>query len=253
MLRAAFLFSALAICSATSGDAPEPAEKVVFQDRFSGKLADGWTWVRETPGSLTRAVAGSMVGKSWHVFKDGLVFRVLPGYLHARENNSSNILLRPVPDTDQPLAIEVALRSEPTVPYEHAGLVWYYDDDHYVALFREFLGIKPQMLMVTEKRAAPTFHYGGVYEGKNILLRLEVSGNKITGKFRGPGEEWRTIGHSTLPVPARQRKARVGLHTGGAAPGAGHFARFWDFRILEMTNETDQKAKNKNGSDKEKN
>src|SRR5262249_44867638 len=86
MLRAAVLFSALAICSATRGDDPEPAEKVVFQDRFSGKLADGWTWVRETPGSLTRAVAGSMVGKAWHVFKDGLVFRVLPGYLHAREN-----------------------------------------------------------------------------------------------------------------------------------------------------------------------
>jgi hypothetical protein len=251
MLRAAFLFSALAVCSAIKGDEPKAVEKVVFHDPFSGKLAKGWTWVRETTDSPALAVAGA---GSWRVFQNGLVIRVLPGYLHAKTNNSSNILLRPLPDTgDRPVAIEVALRSQPMVPYEHAGLVWYYDDDHYVALFREFLGTKPQVLMVTERRANPTFHYG-VFDGKTILLRLEVSGGKITGKFREPEEEdWHTIGHSALPLPAKERKARVGLHTGGAPPGAGRFARFWDFRIMELMypNANEEKAKAK--ADKEKN
>src|ERR1700730_13208939 len=122
MIRTAFLVSLLAIVSATRGDEPQP-EKVVFHDPFSGKLAAGWNWVREAPGSPAIAVAGFVMGKSWHVFKDGLVIRVLPGYLHARTNNSSNVLLRPVPGKDQAMAIEVSLRSDPKVPYEHAGLV----------------------------------------------------------------------------------------------------------------------------------
>jgi hypothetical protein len=245
MLRILFI-SMLAIVSAIRDDDPIETEKEVFHDPFSGKLAASWTWVREAPGSGAFAVAGSAMHKSWRVFKNGLVMRVLPGYLHAGTNNSSNILLRPVPGNgDQPLAIEVSLESHPKVPYEHAGLVWYYDDDHYVGLFREFLGTRPQVLMVTEKRARPTFHYG-VHEDNTIYLRLEIAGGKITGKFRGdPEEGWTTVGQSDLPLPARPRKPRVGLHTGGCRDGAS-FVRFWDFRILESQKKDDENSKDNN-------
>src|SRR5262249_26043536 len=176
MFRTAIVFSMVMVFSVCSGEEPKATEKVVFHDPFYAKLAAGWTWVREWPSSPAFAVAGVALGKSWRVFKNGLVIRVLPGYLHGHTNNSSNILLRPLPDIgDQPFAIEVGLSSNPKVPYEHAGLVWYINDDNYVGLFREFLGTKPQVLMVTEKRAHSTFHYGGVYRDQTIWLRLEVA------------------------------------------------------------------------------
>jgi regulation of enolase protein 1 (concanavalin A-like superfamily) len=251
MLRTAIVFVVLAGCSLARGEGPRATEKVVFHDPFYAKLAAGWTWVREAPSSAAFAVVGAAMGKAWRVFKNSLVMRVLPGYLHAHTNNSSNILLRPLPDiADQPYAFEVALGSNPKVPYEHAGLVWYVDDDNYVGLFREFLGTKPQVLMVTEKRAHPTFHYGGVYQDETIWLRLEVAHGKITGKFRGdPEEDWQTVGTSSLPIPSKKSKPRVGLHTGGAPDRAGRFVRFWDFRILTFSN---QKAKPKEKTRDEK-
>ncbi len=241
------------------GEETKAAEKVVFHDSFAGKLAKGWTWVREEPGPAAIAVAGSALGKSWKITKDGLVIRVLPGYLHAHTNNSKNILLRSIANAGADhLAIEVVLRSDPRVPYEHAGLVWYYDDDNYVALFREFLGTRPQVLMVTEKQAKPTFHYG-VHEDKTIWLRLEVANGKISGKIRGSAEDaWQTIGRSALPIPAKDSKARVGLHTGGAPEGAGRFVRFRDFRVLTIQKPKakdektqDEKTKKKKGLNKQ--
>jgi len=239
MFRTAMVFLVVVVFSVGRGEQPKPNEKVVFRDPFYGKLAAGWSWVRESPSSPAFAVAGAAMGKSWKVFKNGLVIRVLPGYLHAHNNNSSNMLLRPLPDVaDQPYAFEVALSSNPKAPYEHAGLVWYINDDNYAGLFREFLGTKPQVLMVTEKKAHPTFHYGGVYRDDTIWLRLEIANGKITGKFRGDLEEdWQTVGTSSLPILNKKSKPRVGLHTGGAPDRSLHFVRFWDFRILAFTSQ----------------
>jgi hypothetical protein len=225
----------LAVVSALRGEEQEAKEKVVFHDPFSGELAEGWTWVRQWPDSPTWAVAGWAMEKSWKVSKGGLVIRVLPGDLYAHTNDSRNILLRPRPAADEPWAIEVFLRSRPLVPYEHAGLIWYVDDDNYVGIFREYLGNKPQVLMVREEKAAPTFHYGGRYDDAAIWLRLEIADGKIIGKFRGqPEDDWLTIGVSDLPAPARAGRAMVGLLTGGAPADAFRVARFRDFRILTL-------------------
>jgi len=97
------------VFSVGSGEETKATEKVVFRDPLYAKLAAGWTWVRQWPSSPAFAVAGVAMGKSWEVFKNGLVIRVLPGDLHAHSNNSSNILLRRLPDVaDQPYAVEVA-------------------------------------------------------------------------------------------------------------------------------------------------
>src|SRR5579859_5863160 len=112
MLRKTMLIVVLTFLSALRGDEPKAGEKVVFHDPFSGKLAAGWTWVRKWPDPAVSAIAGAAMPKSWKVFKDGLVIRVLPGDLYAKTNDSSNILLRPLSKLgDQPWAIEVFLRS----------------------------------------------------------------------------------------------------------------------------------------------
>ena len=80
--------------------------------------------------------------KAWKLDKGTLALRVLPGYLHAKNNNARNVLLRPLPRSDKPLAVEVFVQSEPKAQFEHAGIVWYQDDDNYVSLFQEVLGGK---------------------------------------------------------------------------------------------------------------
>jgi putative membrane-bound dehydrogenase-like protein len=198
--------------------------QVLFEDRFAGKLAEGWSWVREEP-------------KAWQVEKGALVLRTLPGYLHAGRNNSKNILLRALPPGDH-LAVEVMLEGdEPKVEFEHAGLVWYVDDDNYVSLFKEVLGKKTKLQMVTEKAAKPSFHVAEL-KGQSVWLRLLIGRESITTQFRTSAEEkWRTVGRS--PLPASAAKARVGLMCGGAPKDADRFVRFRQFRILAVNAEGD--------------
>ena len=193
-------------------------EKVLFEEQFTGDLGKEWSWVREEP-------------TAWRIEKGALVLRTLPGYLHARSNNSKNVLLRPLPESDKPLAVEVYVESEPKVQYEHAGIVWYVDDDNYVSLFQEVLGGKVELQMVTEKDAKPNFAVAR-HDAKGVWLRLVVSGGKITTMYKPSDEqEWKVVGQSEIPA---QGKARVGVMAGGAPPEAERYVRFRSFRILEQ-------------------
>ncbi len=201
------------------GGARADSDKVLFKEDFSSKLGDGWSWVREEP-------------KAWRVEKGALVLRVLPGYLHAKSNDSKNVLLRSVPDAkDGRLAVEVFVESAPKTTYEHAGLVWYYDDDNYVALFKEFLDGKPKLQMVTEKEARPQFAVAAT-DAKGVWLRLLVSGKTVVSQYRASEkDDWKDVGKSELPVGG---KAKVGVTAGGAPKDAERFARFEHFRIVRL-------------------
>jgi regulation of enolase protein 1 (concanavalin A-like superfamily) len=215
----AALLGALAAAAAAADEAPE--EKVLFEEKFTDKLDKDWSWVRED-------------AKAWKIDKGALVLRVLPGYLHAKSNDSKNVLLRPLPKSEKPLAVEVYVESEPTVQYEHAGLVWYVDDDNYVSLFQEVLGGKVELQMVTEKEAKPTFVVAK-YDAKGVWMRLLTSGGKITTQYRpSEKEEWKTVGQSDAPAKG---PGRVGVMAGGAPKDAERYARFQDFRILEVVKE----------------
>ena len=72
-----------------TGIASSQQEKVLFAEQFAGKLDKEWSWVREDP-------------KAWKLQDGVLVIKNLPGYLHAKYNNSQNILLRPLAKTDTP-------------------------------------------------------------------------------------------------------------------------------------------------------
>jgi regulation of enolase protein 1 (concanavalin A-like superfamily) len=198
----------------------DQGEKVLFEERFDSGLSKGWQWVREEP-------------KAWRVENGALVLRTLPGYLHANSNDSKNVLLRNLPDAKgEAVAIEVSLESEPKIQYEHAGLLWYYDDDNYVAIFEESLGGKPKLQMVTEKDAKAHFAVK-TCESKIVWLRLVVRGHKIVSQYRAPqGTAWLTVGESMLPV---RGKPKGGITSGGAPVHVERYAWFRDFRILELT------------------
>lgn len=157
------------------------------------------------------------------------MLRTLPGYLHAKSNNSKNLLLRKPPDTQKGLVVEVFVESQPILQYEHAGLVWYYDDDHYVALWRE--KTKEQtVLMVHEQEAKPRFAEAKC-ETEVVWLRLVLSEGTGTSFYRTTDqEEWKKVGQFDLPVKG---EPRVGIASGGGPKDAEGWVRFSRFRILE--------------------
>ena len=114
----------LAMGVAGAGETAE--QKVLFEETFSGELGKGWSWLRED-------------AKGWRIDKGSLLVRTSTGSLWMKENNNRNVLLRMPPKAPR-FAFEVLVENEPTNSFEHAGLVWYADDDNYVALMKEKVG-----------------------------------------------------------------------------------------------------------------
>jgi regulation of enolase protein 1 (concanavalin A-like superfamily) len=192
-------------------------EQVLFEEKFTADPGAGWSWVREEP-------------KAWKVEKGVLALRTLPGYLHGNYNNSRNILLRKPPETNKGLIVEVFLENQPMLQYEHAGLVWYYDDDHYVSLWKEKTGKEQEVLMVHEKETKPRFAQAR-YEGATVWLRLVIAEGKATSFYRPTDkDEWKQVGQFELPVKG---EPKVGLGSGCGPKDGERQARFSHFRILE--------------------
>jgi len=196
------------------------ADEVVFQDDFKGKLADGWSWVRED-------------SKGWRVTERGLEIRVQPGNMWGPANNAKNVLVRPAPDTSKE-AIEVAVtvENQPAEQYEQADLVWYYDDGHMVKLGQELVDGKLSIVMGREEgdRARTV----GIIPLRSfsVRLRLVVSGNQIRGQFRpGDSANWQDAGTCDLPVKG---PARISFQVYQGPASVERWARFGEFRISRV-------------------
>jgi regulation of enolase protein 1 (concanavalin A-like superfamily) len=213
LVLAALMLVSIAIAA---GETP----RVLYFDNFSEKLDKDWAWVREEP-------------KAWKLENNALLLRTQPGYIHGRENNAKNILVRPMPaGGGGTVAIEVSVENDPKIQFEHAGLLWYFDDDNYVGIYKESLGGKPEIQMIAERDAKPT---GAVKasEGKKVWLRLVVSEGKVTGQFReSEKEEWKTVGEKPAPMTGA---GKAGIIAGGAPKDADHVATFREFRIVQLT------------------
>jgi regulation of enolase protein 1 (concanavalin A-like superfamily) len=195
-------------------------EQAVFTEPFDGTLAKGWSWVREDP-------------KAWRLDKGVLVVKTSAGSLWQQQNNNRNILLRALPDAkDKRIAVEALVENEPTNAFEHAGLVWYCDDDNYVALMREKLGAKVAVQLVSESNGKPKVGFAEKpFEPKTVWLRMELSGGKAKGLYRASEkDDWQVLGQCDLPVKG---EPRVGLITGYAPQKSDHESRFSKFRILQ--------------------
>jgi regulation of enolase protein 1 (concanavalin A-like superfamily) len=192
-----------------------PAEtreaKPLFEDRFNSKLAGEWTWVREDP-------------KSWRIDRDGLQIRVLPGLGKERKN----ILLRPAHQAKDERAVEVFLDNQPSLQFEHAGLLCFFDEQHRVGLIKESLG-KQEIVLAHNKAGKPTYTTAP-YEGRTVWLRMVLSGGKATGFYRATEkDEWKKVGTCDLPS---EIDCRFGVVAGAGPKDAERWARFRDFRVL---------------------
>jgi len=187
--------------------AAEP--QVVFEDRFEGKLAQGWTWLREDK-------------PAWRIRADGLEIRVQPG----KAGTVKNALIRDIPDRTRGkwiFEVNVTNVSEPIQQYEQAGMTWYHDG-------------KPIFKLVKERVDGKTVIVPGKIpiSEKTVRLRLTVEGDHYSAEFRPQGrDEWRQTATGTLP-PAGKGKDQISLQCYDGPPDAEHWMRFDDFRILRL-------------------
>jgi regulation of enolase protein 1 (concanavalin A-like superfamily) len=185
--------------------AAEP--EVVFEDDFSKKLGDGWSWLREDP-------------EAWRIQDGALEIRVEPGKAH----DVKNALVREAPDRSQgTFAIEVTVTNttKPTTQWEQAGITWYIDGKPKFKLVKEF--IDGDLYIIPGRKPMGA---------KTVQLRLIVTADGFTAQFRPEGKgDFRTAAEGQLPPP---KKDQVSIQCYNGPPNAEHWIRFDDFRILKM-------------------
>jgi regulation of enolase protein 1 (concanavalin A-like superfamily) len=208
-------FLAVAALSALALAADAPQEpKPLFEDRFEGKLAPGWTWLRENR-------------KAWRIEKGVLEIRVEPGVA----DTVKNALVRPAPDrTKGAYAIDVTVSNaaKPTNQYEQGGITWYVDK-------------KPVFKIVKELIDGKIFIIPGKVpvDDVPIQLRVVVDGNDWTARFRPEGKgEWKTAGTGKLPAP---KDDAVSIQCYNGPKEAEHWIRFDDFRFTPLEGKPDPK------------
>jgi regulation of enolase protein 1 (concanavalin A-like superfamily) len=188
---------------------------VLFEDRFDGKLADGWSWVREDKDD-------------WRLDGGALRIRATPGNLWEGENTARNILLRPPPKDVESFVAEVAVTHAPVAFAEQAGLLWYADDDNYVKLVKEFYDGKTWVVLAAE-RAGKAQYKESPCPAETVTFRLAVSGDGVVGQYRPEGAgDWTTVGQ----FPFKAAGAKIGLNAHHAPAGSPRWAVFRNFRIL---------------------
>jgi regulation of enolase protein 1 (concanavalin A-like superfamily) len=213
------LFSIAALGCLSSG---AWAQEVLFQDDFRGKLAEGWSWVREHR-------------EAWRVTERGLEVRVEPGNMWGPANNARNVLVRPAPDTTQAeIEVGVSVENHPTNQYEQVDLVWYYDDSNMVKLGLELVDGRLNVVMGREENDQPRTVAVIPVDSASLRLRFFVKGNQIRGQFRaGEAQGWREVGECSLPVPPNG-KAKVSLQFYQGPEKVEHWARVTEFRIWKV-------------------
>ena len=222
-LVAAGIFLSIAYGALGKGDAPR--ERVLFEDPFNGKLGDGWSWVYEDK-------------ENWRVEGGKLQIRATGGASFMKEHDGKNYLLRTPPDVKTgELSVEAYVENKPTAQYEHAGLMWFYDDDNFVAMNKECFGGKASIIFFVEKVGIPGPAFPEVHwDAEGVWLRFRVNGTHIVGEYRAvPTDPWREVGNGELPVKG---PPTVGLHAGYAPKKElNRWASFSHFKIAELVKE----------------
>jgi len=185
--------------------APAADPQVLFVDRFEGKLADGWVWLKQDD-------------KAWRFRDGGLEFRVLAGQV--------NVLARTVPDSaDGPFAVEVTLTSEPqpTRQYEQVGFFWYANGKPGPKFVKELIDGKPYVFPGKKEMAEAT-----------VQLRLVIEGKKFTGQYRPAAKgDYLTASSGDVP-PAEKGKLQIAIACHNGPADAEHWVRCNDFRIVKL-------------------
>ncbi|MFH1922461.1 MAG: hypothetical protein ABIP48_21580 [Planctomycetota bacterium] len=204
MKRTAFCTVAwLLFCTALSAAEDPP----LFEDRFEGKLGEGWTWIRENPDA-------------WRIAEGALEICVEPG-LAATVKNA---LVREAPDRSKgkfAFEVTVANTTRPIRQFEQAGLTLYHEGKPVFKLVKELIGGELYIIP------------GKVPMGSTkVQLRLIVSADSFTAQFRPDAKgEFKTAATGRLPAPG---KDQISVQCYHGPPDAEHWIRFDDFRILKL-------------------
>ena len=209
MLLFATLFPLVPIGGELEAAGPDVAE-VVFEDAFTQRLGDGWTWLREDPAH-------------WRIRGDALEIMVRPG----KAATVKNALVRPAPDRTEAgavYAIDVMVKnlSRPKRQYEQAGITWY-------------TGGKPVFKLVKEYIDGATYIIPGrkPLASVSVQLRLVIVGDQWTAQYRPDGEgEFLTAAKGKLP-PAGEDQVSLQCYDG--PEDAEHWMRFDDFRVTRLS------------------
>jgi hypothetical protein len=182
-------------------------QAVIFEERFEGNLADGWTWLREKP-------------QAWRIRQGALEIRVEPGLAHTVRN----ALVRRAPDrSDGKFAIDVTVTNttRPTRQYEQAGITWYHNGKPVFKLVKEL--INGELFIIPGRKPMPS---------KTVQLRLIVTGGNFVAQFRPDAEgKFQTAATGKLPAPGDDQ---VSIQCYNGPANAEHWIRFDDFRISEL-------------------
>lgn len=185
--------------------AAEP--EVVFEDEFSKKPADGWSWLREKP-------------EAWRIKDEALEIRVEPG----KANTVKNALVREAPDRSRgTFAVEVTVTNttKPTTQWEQAGITWYTGGKPVFKLVKEFIDGDLYIIPGRKPMGAET-----------VQLRLIVTAHGWTAQYRPGGKgEFQIAAAGKLPA---SDKDQVSIQCYNGPPDAEHWIRFDHFRILKM-------------------
>jgi len=180
---------------------------IVFEDRFEGRLAQGWTWLREDP-------------KTWRLKDGALEIRVEPG----RAPDVKNALLYPAPDRmKRPYAIEVTVTftTPPTNQYEQGGITWYHDGKPAFKLVHELVDGRTYIIPGRIATAAST-----------VQLRLIVSSEGYDAHYRPDAKgPFVFVTDGKLPPPGNDQ---VSIQCYNGPSDAEHWIRFDNFRIVEV-------------------
>jgi regulation of enolase protein 1 (concanavalin A-like superfamily) len=193
------------------------SEKIIFGERFEEAiLLENWSWVREQ-------------SSDWRIEDGELYIRARPGSLMGDSNNAENLLIRPLLNTVNGIATQVSY--EPLVPYEQAGLLWYYDDDNYIKLVKELVGQELAVVLVREENIkASVLGKIPLSSTDAVELRLFIADEVITGQFRISSDtEWITVAQcATYPLQG----LHAGLFTHGGVNDADRWVRFSGFMLF---------------------
>jgi regulation of enolase protein 1 (concanavalin A-like superfamily) len=197
-----------------------PQEKPLFEEKFAGKLSDGWTWVREDAAA-------------WKVDGGALQIKAQPGKLWYKTKTAKNLLARKSPaagTAEAPVSAEVTIESAPETTAEQAGLYLYFDDANFVKILRENMKGKINLVLVREQKNIPEPQPAREEAATPIRLRLTWSGAKVAASYKTTGD-WVAIGE--VETPAAAGAASFGLTAHGAVADADRWAKFKDFRITQ--------------------
>lgn len=207
-------------CPGLAGAAEPESGKLIFQEDFNGKLAEGWSFEREDRAN-------------WRVGPPGLEVRVQPGNMWGGANNAKNVFVRSIPaPTDAPVEISVTLSNQPTAQWEQANLVWFYDDSNMVKLGQELVTGRLSIVMGREEADRARTVAIVPLDAHTVELRLQAVNNRLRGQFRTPPwRDWRDVGECDLPVKG---EPKASLHFYNGPPNEEHWVRATHFTVRRL-------------------